>query len=64
MHMSHDRGYPVTHEELDQALDEFKEMFGDRSSEREPTRGSDLSILVAYNHESTGQMFVLFPEVE
>lgn len=51
--MCHDRGYLVTQEELDQTLDEFKEMFGDRPSERKPAR-SDLTILVAHNDDPTG----------
>ncbi|KHJ77630.1 RNA polymerase Rpb5 protein [Oesophagostomum dentatum] len=59
--MCHDRGYLVTQEELDQTLDEFKEMFGDRPSERKPAR-SDLTILVAHNDDPTDQMFVFFPE--
>ncbi|KHJ86123.1 RNA polymerase Rpb5 domain protein [Oesophagostomum dentatum] len=61
MQMCHDRGYLVTQEELDQTLDEFKEMFGDRPSERKPAR-SDLTILVAHNDDPTDQMFVFFPE--
>ncbi|KAK5983900.1 DNA-directed RNA polymerases I, partial [Trichostrongylus colubriformis] len=59
--MCHDRGYLVTQEELDQTLEEFKEMFGDRPSERKPAR-SDLTILVAHNDDPTDQMFVFFPE--
>ncbi len=30
MQMCHDRGYLVTQDELDQTLDEFKRVFGDR----------------------------------
>lgn len=51
--MCHDRGYLVTQEELDQTLDNFKETFGDRPSERRPAR-SDLTILVAHNDDPTG----------
>lgn len=59
--MCHDRGYLVTQEELDQTLDNFKEMFGDRPSERKPSR-NELTILVAHNDDPTDQMFVFFPE--
>jgi DNA-directed RNA polymerases I, II, and III subunit RPABC1 len=60
---------------LDQTLDQFKEIFGDRPSEKRPSRG-DLTILVAHNDDPTGlynkskiltlkfvdQMYVFFPE--
>lgn len=61
MQICHDRGYLVTQDELDQTLDEFKEQFGDRPSERRPAR-SDLIVLVAHNDDPTDQMFVFFPE--
>uniref|UniRef100_A0A0N5ATW4 DNA-directed RNA polymerases I, II, and III subunit RPABC1 n=1 Tax=Syphacia muris TaxID=451379 RepID=A0A0N5ATW4_9BILA len=61
MQMCHDRGYLVTQEELDQTLENFKEMFGDRPSERKPSR-NELTILVAHNDDPTDQMFVFFPE--
>ena len=61
MQMCHDRGYLVTQDELDQTLEQFKEQFGDRPSERRPSR-ADLSILVAHNDDPTDQMFVFFPE--
>jgi len=61
MQMSHDRGYLVTQEELDQTLDQFKHQFGDKPSERKPGR-SDLTILVAHNDDPTDQLFVFFPE--
>lgn len=61
MQMCRDRGYLVTQYELDQTLDQFKEQFGDRPSERHPSR-TDLSILVAHNDDPTDQMFVFFPE--
>jgi DNA-directed RNA polymerase I, II, and III subunit RPABC1 len=61
MQMCRDRGYLVTQYELDQTLDQFKEQFGDRPSERRPNR-TDLSILVAHNDDPTDQMFVFFPE--
>jgi len=61
MALSHDRGYLVTQDELDQTLDQFRVAFGDKPSERRPAR-SDLIILVAHNDDPTDQMFVFFPE--
>jgi len=61
MQLCHDRGYLVTQHELDQSLEEFKEEFGDKPSERKPSR-QDLTILVAHNDDPTDQMFVFFPE--
>ncbi|KAJ8306616.1 hypothetical protein KUTeg_017161 [Tegillarca granosa] len=61
MQLCHDRGYLVTQDELDQTLDEFKGQFGDKPSERKPSR-SDLIVLVAHNDDPTDQMFVFFPE--
>ena len=54
MQMCHDRGYLVTQDELDQTLEQFKDQFGDRPSERKPSR-ADLSILVAHNDDPTGE---------
>ena len=48
-------------DELDQTLDQFKEQFGDKPSERRPAR-SDLVVLVAHNDDPTDQMFVFFPD--
>lgn len=61
MQLSHDRGYLVTQDELDQTLEQFKEQFGDKPSEKRPAR-SDLIVLVAHNDDPTDQMFVFFPE--
>lgn len=61
MQLCHDRGYLVTQEELDQTLDQFKQQFGDKPSERRPAR-SDLIVLVAHNDDPTDQMFVFFPD--
>ncbi|CAG0880640.1 unnamed protein product [Cyprideis torosa] len=61
MQLCHDRGYLVTQAELDQTLENFKEMFGDKPSERRPAR-SDLILLVAHNDDPTDQMFVFFPD--
>lgn len=38
---------------MDQTLEQFKEQFGDRPSERHPAR-SDLIVLVAHNDDPTG----------
>lgn len=51
----------MTQEELDQTLESFKETFGDKPSERHPSR-NELTILVAHNDDPTDQMFVFFPE--
>ncbi|SPP78577.1 blast:DNA-directed RNA polymerases I%2C II%2C and III subunit RPABC1 [Drosophila guanche] len=56
MQLSHDRGYLVTQDELDQTLEQFKDMFGDKPSEKRPAR-SDLIVLVAHNDDPTDQMF-------
>ena len=61
MQLCHDRGYLVTQAELDQTLENFKTMFGDKPSERRPAR-SDLILLVAHNDDPTDQMFVFFPD--
>ncbi|KAG1651508.1 DNA-directed RNA polymerases I, II, and III subunit RPABC1 [Nymphon striatum] len=61
MQLCHDRGYLVTQDELDQTLDQFKLQFGDKPSERHPSR-SDLIVLVAHNDDPTDQMFVFFPD--
>ena len=51
----------MTQDELDQTLDQFKAQFGDKPSEKQPSR-QDLIILVAHNDDPTDQMFVFFPE--
>jgi len=61
MQICHDRGYLVTQDELDQTIEQFKEQFGDKPSERRPGR-SDLVVLVAHNDDPTDQMFVFFPD--
>ncbi len=61
MALCHDRGYLVTQDELDQTLEQFKQQFGDKPSEKMPAR-NDLIILVAHNDDPTDQMFVFFPE--
>lgn len=61
MQLCHDRGYLVTQDELDQTLEQFKEQFGDKPSEKRPAR-SDLIVLVAHNDDPTDQLFVFFPD--
>jgi len=61
MQLCHDRGYLVTQDELDQTLEQFKAQFGDKPSERRPSR-NDLIVLVAHNDDPTDQMFIFFPE--
>jgi len=61
MQLCHDRGYLVTQDELDQTLELFKEQFGDKPSEKRPSRG-DLIVLVAHNDDPTDQLFVFFPD--
>ncbi len=58
MQMCHDRGYLVTQDELSQTLEQFKEQFGDRPSERHPSR-AELSILVAHNDDPTGWLVTM-----
>lgn len=45
----------MTQDELDQTLDQFKEQFGDKPSERHPAR-TDLIVLVAHNDDPTGNL--------
>jgi DNA-directed RNA polymerase I, II, and III subunit RPABC1 len=61
LQLCHDRGYIITSEELDQTLDQFKEIFGSRPSAGQPSR-SQLVILVAHNDDLTDQMFIFFPD--
>lgn len=59
MQLCHDRGYLVTQEELDQTLDQFKELYGESPGER---KRSNLIVLVAHTDDPTDQMFVFFPD--
>lgn len=61
MQLCHDRGYLVTQDELDQTLEQFKEQFGDKPSEKKPAR-NDLYVLVAHADDPTDQMYVFFPD--
>jgi DNA-directed RNA polymerase I, II, and III subunit RPABC1 len=51
----------VSQDELDQTLEQFKQQFGSKPSERKPAR-SDLIVLVAHNDDPTDQLFVFFPD--
>ncbi len=74
--MCHDRGYLVSQDELDQTLDQFKAVFGDKPryillednltfffffSENKPAR-SQLIVMVAHNDDPTDTMIVQFPD--
>jgi len=61
MQLCHDRMYMVAQDELDQTVEQFKQQFGSKPSERKPAR-SDLIVLVAHNDDPTDQLFVFFPE--
>ncbi|VBB30023.1 unnamed protein product [Acanthocheilonema viteae] len=63
MQMCHDRGYLVTQEELDQTLENFKDTFGDKPSERHPSR-NELTVLVAHNDDPTDQMFAICQQMQ
>ena len=45
----------MTQDELDQTLDQFKQQFGEKPSEKQPAR-NDLIILVAHNDDPTDQV--------
>ncbi|XP_002133816.3 DNA-directed RNA polymerases I, II, and III subunit RPABC1-like [Drosophila pseudoobscura] len=59
--MSHDRGYLVTSAELDQTVEQFTELFGDKPSEQRPMR-SDLTMLLSHADDPKNRMLVFFPE--
>jgi DNA-directed RNA polymerase I, II, and III subunit RPABC1 len=61
LQLCHDRGYLVTNEELEQSLEQFKQTYGDKPSQGEPSR-SKLIILVSHNDDQTDQMYVFFPD--
>ena len=61
MQLCRDRGYIVTHDELNQTEEQFQKQFGDRPSEKRPAR-SDLGVLVARKDNPTDQMSVFFPD--
>ncbi|XP_041448647.1 DNA-directed RNA polymerases I, II, and III subunit RPABC1-like isoform X2 [Drosophila obscura] len=57
--MGHDRGFLVTKDELDQTLQEFKDLFGDAPSAQRPMR-SDLNMLLTHDDDDTNRMLVFF----
>ncbi len=61
LQLCHDRGYMVTSDELEQTLDQFKQTYGDRPSQGEPSR-SKLIVLVSHINDPTDQLYVFFPD--
>lgn len=61
LQICHDRGYMVTSDELEQSLEQFKQTYGDRPSQGEPSR-SKLIVLVSHNDDPTDQLYVFFPD--
>ena len=61
LQLCNDRGYIVTTDELEQTLEQFKQTYGERPSQGEPSR-SKLVVLVSHNDDATDQMYVFFPE--
>ncbi|CAF0886006.1 unnamed protein product [Didymodactylos carnosus] len=61
LQMCHDRGYLVSQDELDQSLEQFKGVFGDKPSEGKPAR-SQLIVMVAHNDDPTDTLIVQFPD--
>ena len=61
LQLCHDRGYIVTSDELEQTLDQFKQTYGDKPSQGEPSR-SKLIVLVSHNDDPTDQLYVFFPD--
>jgi DNA-directed RNA polymerase I, II, and III subunit RPABC1 len=61
LQLCNDRGYLVTSDELEQTLDQFKQTYGDKPSQDEPSRNK-LLVLVSHNDDATNQMYVFFPD--
>lgn len=61
LQLCHDRGYMVTSDELEQTLEQFKQTYGDRPSQGEPSR-SKLIVLVSHINDPTDQLYVFFPD--
>lgn len=61
LQLCNDRGYIVTSDELEQTLEQFKQTYGDKPSQGEPSR-SKLVVLVSHNDDPTDQMYVFFPD--
>lgn len=56
--MCRDRGYLVMQKELDQTIDEFKEVHGD------PPSRKDLLMVVNHEEDPADMLYVFFPEEE
>jgi DNA-directed RNA polymerase I, II, and III subunit RPABC1 len=61
LQLCNDRGYLVTSDELEQTLDQFKQTYGDKPTQGEPSR-SKLLVLVSHNDDASNQMYVFFPD--
>ena len=61
LQLCHDRGYIVTSDELEQTLDQFKQTYGDKPSQGEPSRAK-LIVLVSHNDDPTDELYVFFPD--
>jgi len=59
--LCHDRGYVVTQVELDETLEQFKKIFGDKPSEKRPSR-SNLEVSVFHRDDPTDKLAVFFPD--
>ncbi|CAF0708438.1 unnamed protein product [Brachionus calyciflorus] len=59
--LCHDRGYLVTSDELEQTLEQFKQAYGDKPSQGEPSR-SRLTLLVSHTVDTADQFYVFFCE--
>ena len=62
LQMVNDRGYIVTHDELEQPFDQFKETFGERLNSNGELNRSKLIILVSHNDDSSDELYVFFPD--
>jgi DNA-directed RNA polymerase I, II, and III subunit RPABC1 len=61
LQLCNDRGYLVTSDELEQTLEQFKQTYGDKPSQGEPSRNK-LLVLVSHNDDTSNQMYVFFPD--
>ncbi|GAU94441.1 hypothetical protein RvY_06213 [Ramazzottius varieornatus] len=62
LQMCHDRGYLIAQHELDQTLEGFTEVFGDKpATEKKPSR-NDLLILAQHSQDPTEQMLIFWPD--
>jgi len=61
LQLCNDRRYIVTTDELEQTLEQFKQLYGEHPSQGEPSR-SKLVVLVSHIDDATDQMYVFFPE--